>query len=279
MNIEELVWHAGNMRKNVLRMSYECGGNAHVGGALSMIEMIAALYGYKMNIASFPESEYGIRDKFILSKGHGVLALYTALAEFGIIDVRILSTFQKKDTDLIAHPVMNPSLGIECSSGSLGQGIAMAVGLALAAKRKKYKYQVYTICGNGECNEGAVWEAIMSAVSFKLDNFTLMIDNNSMQSDGFSTEVLNVSGQYADMLKAVGFQVICVDGHDMNELISALDEKHIPHRPKAIVAKTVKGKGISFMENNNSWHHNRLTKMQFDLAMVELEEMYGNKKE
>lgn len=279
MKIEELWTHAINMRKNALKMSYECGGNAHIGGAFSMMEMMAVLYGYKMNTALVPESDYSHRDKFILSKGHGVLALYTALAEFGIMDKELLSTFQQNGSYLIAHPVMNPSLGIESSNGSLGQGISMAAGLALAAQKKGYPYQVYTICGNGECNEGSVWEAIMSAVNFKLDNFTLLIDNNGMQSDGPSQEVMNVSQRYADMLKAVGFQVICVDGHDINELVSALDAKHIPHLPKAIIARTIKGKGISFMENNNAWHHNRLTKSQYELALTELEEAYGIKKE
>lgn len=277
MTIPELIQHAGNMRKNALKMSYECGENAHIGGALSMMEMLAVLYGYKMNTASFSESENIVRDKFVLSKGHGVLALYTALAEFGIIEKSLLSTFQKNGSNLIAHPVMNSSLGIESSNGSLGQGISMAVGLALAAKKKKYSYQVYTICGNGECNEGAVWEAIMSAVGFGLDNFTLLIDDNGMQSDGLSTEVLNVSNRYFDMLKAVGFQVLGVDGHDINQLVAALDESHVSHCPKAIVAKTIKGKGVSFMENNNGWHHNRLTRMQYDAAMDELEEVYGNK--
>lgn len=279
MIIEELQAHAMNMRKNALKMSYECGGNAHIGGAFSMMEIMAVLYGYKMNTASLAESDYFHRDKFILSKGHGVLALYTALEEFGMMDKELLSTFQQNESDLIAHPVMNPSLGIESSNGSLGQGISMATGLALAAKKKGYTYQVYTICGNGECNEGSVWEAIMSAVNFKLDNFTLIIDNNGMQSDGASSEVMNVSQRYADMLKAIGFQVFCVNGHDITELISALDTKHIPYLPKAIVAKTIKGKGISFMEDNNVWHHNRLTKSQYELALAELEEAYGIKKE
>lgn len=279
MNIPELIQHTGNMRKNALKMSYECGGNAHIGGAFSIMEMLAVLYGYKMNTTLFSVSDYVVSDKFVLSKGHGVLALYAALAEFGIIEKSILSTFQKNGTDLIAHPVMDLSLGIESSSGSLGQGVSMAVGLALAAKRKKYSYQVYVICGNGECNEGLVWEAVMSAVGFGLDNFTLLIDDNGMQSDGLSTEVLNVSNQYLDMLKATGFQVFGVDGHDMNQLIYALDEPHVSHRPKAIVAKTIKGKGVSFMENNNAWHHNRLTRIQYDAAMDELEKVYGNKEE
>lgn len=279
MNISELERHVKSMRKMALKMSYECGGNAHIGGAFSMMEMIAVLYGYKMNTAVLSELDYSRRDKFILSKGHGVLALYTALAEFGIIEPERLSAFQQNGSPLAAHPVLNLSLGIESSNGSLGQGISLAAGMALAAKRKGYAYQVYTICGNGECNEGAVWEAAMSAVNFGLDNFTLLIDNNGMQSDGFSVEVLDVSQRYANMLKAVGFQVFNVDGHNMNELAAALDAQHSPGFPKAVVARTIKGKGVSFMENNNAWHHNRLTKSQYGLAMAELEEIYGDKEE
>ena len=279
MNRKDLEQHAVNMIKAALAMAYGCGGNAHIGGAFSMMEMMAVLYGYKMNSAPFPEMDYASQDKFILSKGHGVLALYAALAEFGVIDKSILSTFQKNGSDLIAHPVMNQALGIESSNGSLGQGVSMAVGLALAARKKGYTYQVYTICGNGECNEGSVWEAAMSAASLELDNFTLLIDNNGMQSDGASQDVLNISRKYEDMLRAVGFQVIQVNGHDIDELIRALDEKHTPHFPKAIVAGTIKGKGIGFMENNNAWHHNRLTKTQYDLAMAELEGRNGDKRE
>lgn len=267
--IAALEIHAKNMRRLCLQMAYSCGGSAHLGGGLSLIEAMAVLYGAVMNTARC--HEYAARDKFILSKGHGVLGFYAALAEFGVIDEKLLDTFLQDGSDLIAHPVMKPELGLEASSGSLGQGISMAAGLALAAKKKGYSYQTYVLCGNGESNEGSVWEACMSAVNFALDNFTLFLDNNHMQSDGFSENVMNVSDRYVGMLKALGFQVIEIDGNDIGQVYDAFVEPHVPGRPKAIVGNTVKGKGVSFMENNNDWHHGRLTKDQFEAALAEVE--------
>lgn len=262
--------HAAHMRVLSLQMSYNCGGSAHLGGGLSLVEAMAVLFGDVMNTAdkSLPYEE---RDKFILSKGHGVLGYYAALAEFGIIGEDLLDTFLQNGSDLIAHPVMKPEIGLEASTGSLGQGISLAAGLALAAKKRGYGYRTYVLCGNGESNEGSVWEACMSAVNFKLDNFTLFLDNNHMQSDGISEGIMNVSEKYAEMLKALGFQVIEIDGNDIKAVYHAF---HIPHeegKPKAIVGNTVKGKGISFMENNPEWHHNRLTKDKYEAALEELE--------
>ncbi len=233
------------------------------------MEVMAVLYGAVMNTTNKSIS-YDARDKFILSKGHGVLGLYPALAEFGIIDESMLDTFLCDGSDLIAHPVMKPEIGLESSSGSLGQGISMAVGLALAAKKKGYSYQTYVVCGNGECNEGSVWEASMSAVSYELDNFTLFVDNNHMQSDGKSMDILSVSDKYTGMFRALGFQTIEIDGHNIPEIYDAFCEPHVSGFPKVIVGNTVKGKGVSFMENNNDWHHNRLTKNQYEDALAEL---------
>lgn len=253
-------------------MAFNCGGNAHLGGGLSLIEATACLYGDVMNTRnrSLP---YEKMDKFILSKGHGVLGYYAALAEFGIIEESMLDTFLKDGSNLIAHPVMKPEIGQEASSGSLGQGISMAVGLALAAKKKNYQYQTYVICGNGESNEGSVWEACMSAVSYALDNFTVFIDNNHLQSDGVSDCVMNVSDKYTDMLKALGFQTIEIDGNDMEQVYNAFHAPHEKGKPKAIIGNTIKGKGFSFMENNNEWHHNRITQERYDLAIKELEDL------
>ncbi len=258
------------MRAVALTMACECGVSAHLGGGLSLMDAMAVLYGSVLNCADKGLS-YEQKDKFILSKGHGVLGLYAALYEFGIMDREVLDTFLKDGSDLVAHPVMNPELGIEASSGSLGQGISMAVGMALAAKKKGYTYHTYTICGNGEFNEGSVWEACMSAVNYRLDNFTLFLDNNHMQSDGASSDVMNVSDRYKDMLSALGFQTIEIDGNDIRQIYDAFEEKHREGCPKAIIGHTIKGKGVSFMEQNNDWHHNRLTKEQLDLALSELE--------
>ena len=257
------------MRKLALKMAHSCGGSAHLGGGLSLIEAMAVLYGDVMNVTD-KDLPYSARDKFILSKGHGVLGYYAALAEFGVFDESLLDTFLSDGSDLIAHPVMKPEIGLEASTGSLGQGISLAVGLALAAKKKGYTYQTYVLCGNGESNEGSVWEACMSAVSFKLDNLTLFLDNNHMQSDGMSKTVLDVSDKYAGMMKALGFQVIEIDGNDISQVLDAFHMPHEEGRPKAIIGDTVKGKGISFMENNPEWHHNRLTLEQYEAALEEL---------
>lgn len=182
-----------------------------------------------------------------------------------------LKTFQKDGSDLIAHPVMNESLGIEASTGSLGQGISMAVGLALAAKRRGYPYQTYALLGNGECNEGSVWEAFMSAVNFQLENLTVIIDNNHLQSDGESRFIMDVSEKYPAMLHSLGFQTVEADGHDMEALVRAFELSHEAEKPKAVILDTVKGKGVSFMENDNAWHHSRLTKAQYEAAIEELE--------
>jgi len=268
MKVQEIKQAAFHMRQNALKMAFECGSNAHIGGGLSMIEILAVLYGEVMNCAD-KTIEYDKKDKFILSKGHGVLGLYTVLAEFKLFEESLLSTFQKNGSDLIAHPVMNAGLGIESSNGSLGQGFSMAVGLALAAKKKNKKYKTYVICGDGECNEGSIWEAAISAVNFKLDNLTVIVDNNKFQSDGTNCEIMNISSLQG-IFKALGFHTLSVDGHDIEALLNAFS-LCCPDKPKAIIADTVKGKGISFMENNNAWHHNRLTESQYKQALLELE--------
>ncbi len=269
--IEALKEHAKNIRRRALWISYNSGERTHLGGGLSLVDALTVLYGDVMNTSDSSLS-YDKKDKFILSKGHGVLGYYAALAEFGIIDEENLeSTFLKDGSDFIAHPVMKPELGLEASSGSLGQGISMAVGLALSAKKKGYEYKTYVLCGNGESNEGSVWEACMSAVSYKLDNFTLFLDNNYMQSDGISERIMNVSDKYSGMLKSMGFQVSDIDGNDIKAVYDAYHKPHVAGIPKAIIGSTVKGKGVSFMENNADWHHNRLTKEQFDAAIAEID--------
>lgn len=261
--------HARHMRETSLRTAYQSGSGAHLGGGLSLIEVMAVLYGSVMNIKDHGVP-YDAQDKFILSKGHGSLGLYVALAEFGIIEEALLDTYLRDGSDLISLPIMKPEIGLESATGSLGMGISMAVGLAIAAKKKQYTYQTYVVCGNGECNEGSVWEACMSAVSLGLDNFTVYIDNNHMQSDGSSAAILDVSDKYAGMLRELGFQTIEVDGHNIEELYDAFLEPHIAGIPKAIVGDTIKGKGVSFMENNSEWHHNRLTKSQYEAALAEV---------
>lgn len=273
--IQELKQHAINMRKTALDIAFNSGTSAHIGGGLSIIDVLSVLYGDIMNAKDMSLS-YDCHDKFILSKGHGVLGLYTALYEYNIIDKSKLETFMKDGSDLIAHPVMKNEIGIEASSGSLGQGISLAVGLALSAKKRGYTYNVYTICGNGECNEGSVWEACMCAASYKLDNFTLYIDNNHMQSDGDSNNIINVSEKYASMLNSIGFETIEIDGNNIEELYNAFHERKVKDVPRAIVGNSIKGKGVDFMENNNAWHHNRLTKEQYESALISINNNYND---
>lgn len=268
---EALQKHAADIRRLSLSMAYDCGENTHLGGSLSLAEALAVLYGDVMKNVSNESVPYSQRDKFILSKGHAALGYYAALAEFGIMEKSLLDTFMKDGSDLVAHPVMKPEIGLEASTGSLGQGISIAVGLALAAKKKNYVYQTYVVCGNGEFNEGSVWEACMAAVNFKLDNLTLYLDNNHMQSDGQSKNILDVSEKYSEMLRALGFQVIDINGNDIEQICNAFYMPRIERTPKAIVADSVKGSGISFMENNPEWHHNRLTKELYETALAELD--------
>lgn len=273
MTEKELEKFALSVRKRVIRMAYQCNSNVHLGGALSMVDLLAVLYG---NVLRGSGGSYEDRDRFILSKGHGALALFATLGEIGLISGERLRTYLKDGSNLCAHPVMEPEIGIESSNGSLGQGVSMAVGIALSAKRKKKDYQVYTMIGNGESNEGLVWEAFASAAQFKLDNLTVILDDNKFQNDGASEAVMYYP-DYKQRLRAFGFDAVEINGHCFAEIDAALKRRHVKDTPKAIVANTVKGCGISFMENDNSWHHNRLTQKYYEQAMRELEESrYGN---
>jgi len=260
---------ACNIRKRILAMANYCGANAHVGGSLSMVEVLATLYLEIMNYNS-DSMKNQMRDRFILSKGHSAMALYAVLAEAGILTDDMLKTFQQNGTDLVAHPVMNERLGIESSTGSLGQGISMAVGIAKAALLNNYPYKVYVMIGNGESNEGSVWEAAMLAAHWKLSNLTVIIDNNTLQSDGSSKDVLDM-GNLLEKWKSFGFYGVEIDGHDTKSIYEAFLADN-DDRPKAIIANTIKGKGISFMENNIEWHHNRVTDRLYNCALEELED-------
>lgn len=259
---------AQQMRRKILDISHQCNLSTHLGGGLSMVEIMATLYArvlrYDRRDPRWPQ-----RDRFILSKGHGVLGYFSALLAAGIIDQATYDTFQTNESDLIAHPVMNLDLGIESSNGSLGQGLSMAVGIALAAKKRGGAFRTYVLLGDGECNEGSVWEAAMSAAQLRLDNLTIAVDYNKLQSDGDARQILDL-GDLAARWRSFGWDVHDVDGHDVAQLVAAFEAPGVPGMPRALVAHTVKGKGISFMENNNEWHHNRLTKTSYELALAEL---------
>ena len=259
------------MRRKILDISYQSSHAAHRGGGLSMVEIMATLYSQILHFDK-DNPHWVNRDRFILSKGHGVLGLFSALLAVGLISEKKYSTYLTNESDLIAHPIMNLDLGIESSNGSLGQGLAMGIGIAYAAKKNNdLDFKTYVLLGDGECNEGAVWEAVMLAPQLKLDNLIAIVDYNKLQSDMTpSSEIINF-GNLALKFENFGWDVYDLDGHNVNQLLDAFEAPNKSERPKMVVANTTKGKGISFMENNNEWHHNILTKSKYDLALSELE--------
>lgn len=265
--MEDLVQAAIEIRKDILKMAFDCKGPAHLGGALSIADILSVLYGKIMNFD--PENPLWFdRDRFILSKGHGVLAFYAALHHAGFFSKETLSTFKVNGSDLIAHPVMNMDLGIESSNGSLGHGLSFSVGVALALKKKRKKSRVYVLLGDGECEEGSVWEAAMLASKLQLDNLVCIVDCNGLQSDGPVSRI-NTDEWLVKRWESFGWKTDLVDGHNVSQLIDSLSSP-VDQLPRVLVARTIKGKGISFMENNNAWHHNRLTEESFHSGMEEL---------
>jgi len=258
---------AKTSRLTAVLMSDASSDRSHYGGGFSAIDIVSVLYSSVMNY-DFENPKKEDRDIFILSKGHGVLCYYPVLAELGIINKdTLINTFNKNESDFMTHPVMNLDLGIESSNGSLGHGLSLAVGMALGARAKQLKRKHYVLLGNGECDEGSVWEAAMAASHFKLDSLTAIIDDNGLQSDGKSEDVLSV-GDLAKMWRAFGWETLSCDGNDVEDVYRALTKKpEEAGKPRAIIAKTVKGKGLAFMEGNNEWHHNRLNKVQLEEAL------------
>ncbi|MEA4892160.1 MAG: transketolase [Peptococcaceae bacterium] len=266
-NFGQLQNMAKQMRINAIKLAYKAGENgAHLGGGLSPIEILAVLYGKILSLN--PEKrDDPERDRFVLSKGHGTLAYYTALYEAGLISREELFSFEDNGGPFPGHPVRNLQYGIECSGGSLGTGISVAVGLALAAKIDKRRNKIYTLVGDGECNEGAVWEAAMSAVHYGLNNLIVIVDRNGLQSDGRCDEVFHTA-PLENIWRGFGWDVEVVDGHKIEDLVQTLEKRC--DSPKVVIANTVKGKGISFMENLREWHHSTLNEKQYLQALQEL---------
>lgn len=263
MRVKELNQIAKDMRKDILQMGYNCGTmGAHIGGSMSVVEIMAVLYS---DIMRHDGEE---RDRFIMSKAHSVMALYAALHQIGKITDEEILAGMKQGSFLYKHPRMNLTKGIEFSGGSLGQGLSLGVGTAMALKRKgNDTSKVYVVVGDGECNEGAIWEAASSASHYCLDNLIVIVDLNGLQNDGTTEDVLN----FSDMQKkweAFGFEAQMVDGHDVAQLKDALSV--VSKKPRVIIAKTVKGKGVSFAENVVDWHAAYLTKELYEQAMEEL---------
>ena len=265
---KQLQITACKVRMGVIESTY--GAKAgHPGGSLSAAEVYTYLYFKEMNIDP-KNPKWEDRDRFVLSKGHTTPGLYSVLAQRGFFPVEDLPTFRHIDSYLQGHPNMNTVPGVDMSTGSLGQGISTACGMALAAKIKGKANRVYTLLGDGEIQEGQVWEACMFASHYKLDNLCVIIDNNGLQIDG---DVAKVMSPYpiADKLEAFGFQTYAIDGHDLAAIDAAMSAaKTVKDKPCAIIMKTVKGKGVSFMENNAGWHGVAPNDAQFEQAMTEL---------
>lgn len=254
-----------DIRKRILELAFKAGSNgSHLGGSLSAVEILNTLYHSGFNFNPADES----RDRLILSKGHAALTLYCVLESMGILTKEDAETFEQNGSALCAHAKKNITKGIEFSGGSLSLGISYAVGVALACKSKGIKNRIFVLLGDGECDEGLVWEAIMSAVNYHLDNLTIVVDCNGLQSDGYTKDVMDHSPLEK---KFEGFEckVLSVDGHSEKEIAEAYREKSVDY-PLVIVAHTVKGKGVSFMENLQQWHHGTLSQSQYEQAMAEV---------
>ena len=268
-HIKKIKNFAFEVRRNILEMAVSAGASsAHFGGALSITEIVSTLFSYQMKIDK-KNPNWEERDRFILSKGHACLAYYAALCEVGYISKEELKTFEKNDSNLLGHPVINRNLGIDFSTGSLGMGLSLGIGVAISSKKKKKNFNVYVVVGDGECNEGSIWEAAMAAPNFNLNNLYAIIDKNNFQQTGLNKEIMNVDN-LKDKWASFGWHTVELDGHDVQALYNFFSQSKKINKPKAIIAKTVKGKGFSFSENNNEWHHSILSKSFYEKALKEL---------
>lgn len=267
-DIAELKKIANEIRIGIIEEVY-AGKSGHPGGSLSCTDILAVLYFNQMNInPNDPKSPS--RDRFVLSKGHASPALYSTLAQRGYFDKKELLTFRGIDSILQGHPDMKHIPGVDMSTGSLGQGLSCANGMALSSKLNGDGFRVYCLVGDGEIEEGQIWEAAMSASHYKLDNLCVIVDNNNLQIDGTITDVMS---SYPINLKfeSFGFNVINIDGHNIEEIIEAFNRaKTVKGRPTVVIAKTIKGKGVSFMENQVGWHGKAPNEEEYKIALKEL---------
>ena len=266
--VEELEKKAKTIRKGIIETVYEAK-SGHPGGSLSIADILTVLYFNELKIDE-NNPDWEERDRVILSKGHCSPALYSVLANRGFFKVEDLKTFRKIDSYLQGHPDKNKVPGVDMTTGSLGQGLSIANGIALMGKLQNKNYRVYAILGDGEIEEGQIWEAAMTSNKYKLDNLCVIIDNNNLQIDGTIEEVMS-SYPIDEKFKSFGFQIINIDGHNIQEIMDAFEvAKNVKNKPTCIIAKTIKGKGISFMENRVEWHGKAPTEEQYKIAMKEL---------
>jgi len=266
-DINQLKILSSSLRRRALEIAFHARKHgAHLGGGLSAIEIFATIYGSILNYNSKSPLDEN-RDRLIVSKGHCVLAYYAALEYAGFLTKEDIESFETNGSPFHGHATRDLNHGIEFSGGSLSLGMSFSIGVAIALKKKKRNNRVYTIVGDGECDEGLVWEAAMSAANFKLDNFTLIVDANQLQYDGYTKDIMNQIS-LADKFRSFGFQSIEIDGHDCQEIYDALKIR-ATDKPVAVIAHTVKGKGVSFMENKKEWHHSSLSQEQYEQALRE----------
>ncbi|TVY07222.1 transketolase [Paenibacillus cremeus] len=266
MSSEQLAW---KIRRHGIEMTHISHGS-HIGAILSVADIVAVLYNDVANVNPH-DPKMSERDRIILSKGHAGASIYAALAEKGFFDVEELKTHYANGSKLSGHVSHKGVPGVEFSTGSLGHGLSVGSGMALAAKKDGKQHNIYVICGDGECNEGSVWEAAMFAHHYKLSNLIAIIDHNKMQSLDFCENTIALS-PFADKWQAFGWNVIEVDGHNHEDLRKALTLSKLSEvKPNVIIANTIKGKGISFMENNILWHYRTPQGVEYDAAVAELE--------
>lgn len=264
-NIDELKQIANDVRKGIIEAVYS-GKSGHPGGSLSITDIMTVLYFNEMNInPEQPKDEN--RDRLVLSKGHCAPALYSTLARRGFFGIEELKTLRNIESRLQGHPDMKNIPGVDMTTGSLGQGLSAANGMAIAGKLDNKDYRVYCILGDGEIEEGQIWEAAMASSKYKLDNLCVIVDNNNLQIDGTIEEVMS-SYPIDEKFKSFGFQIINIDGHDIDEIMKAFEvAKNVKGKPTCIIAKTIKGKGVSFMENQVGWHGKAPNEEQYRQAM------------
>ena len=268
MDIKELTKKAVEVRKGIIEAVY-WAQSGHPGGSLSVADILTVLYFNEMNIDE-KNPNWEDRDRLVLSKGHCSPALYSCLANRGYFPIEDLKTFRKIDSYLQGHPDKNKVPGVDMTTGSLGQGLSAANGMAIAGKMDNKKYRVYCMLGYGEIEEGPIWEAAITSNKYKLDNLCVIVDNNNLQIDGTIEEVMS-SYPIDEKFRSFGFEIIKIDGHDIEEITKAFEvAKNIKGKPTCIIAKTVKGKGISYMENQVGWHGKAPNEEQYKEAMVSL---------
>ncbi len=265
--VAELEQTAKDLRRLVIKMLCEAK-SGHPGGSLSSADIVTALY-FRIMKHDSQNPDWAERDRFIMSKGHAVPIVYAAMSRTGYFPEDELMTLRKIDSRLQGHPSVKDLPGLEASTGSLGQGLSIGLGMALANRMDGLDGTVYVVLGDGEIQEGQVWEAAMTSAHYKADNLVAILDRNGFQLDGTTDEIMNVD-PLVEKWEAFGWRVLSIDGHDMKQVVDALETAADPGRPTAIVAETVKGKGVSFMENDNDYHGKAPTPEQVELAMKEL---------